>query len=161
MMDVNSGDTGNGGGVLGYRANRLAELKSSFEPSSLHHQAVPIKRPTRDAVPRIASLFQINQGSRSSNSPDLHQEIIIQHSRSFPTAAPAGGKEEKENSGPVERQSLPTTIGVAVSEQDRRKSFPHTEATKSGSVEDHVVRFQHAKEFFQRKEEANRGLTGG
>lgn len=62
-----------------------------------------------------------------------------------------------------------------MNEVDRRKSFPHTESdfsssatistkaptTGSGGLDDHVVRFQHAKEFFQRKEEASRGIIGG
>ncbi|OQV23782.1 Neurabin-1 [Hypsibius exemplaris] len=183
-MEVASSHEG-GGGVNGsssiagpFRPNRLAALKSSFEVSSVQnqhqqvqqqHQPVPIKRPTRDAVPKIASLFQIannprsSHHSRSSLSPDLHHEFIL-HSLG------SNGKEEKENSVPQERQSLPSLRNGALIEADRRKSFPHSHdetgtapivKTNGGTVDDHVVRFQHAKEFFLRKEEANRGLSGG
>ncbi|GAU89046.1 hypothetical protein RvY_01642 [Ramazzottius varieornatus] len=168
--------------------NRLAALKSSFESAANSSVSAGgdkvatgiIRRPTREAVPRIASLFQTNvtgghTPASNSFSPDLYQELSSTSKQHLPTEESASYS-EKENV-PVERQSFPASGDASrtrlIVDSDRRRSFPVTSNTPScdssnltprntsATVDDHVARFQNAKEFFLKKEESSRNQSTG
>ncbi|XP_055342356.1 neurabin-1-like [Paramacrobiotus metropolitanus] len=185
--------------VVSSTSNRLAALRSSFEPPStkppsamsaaVSSAAAPAwpaapalpKKPTRDSVPKMASIFLAQQQHHHPALPSKSGTASISSSRSsvddpHDTGASPVKKSQlvrmaQENltrsAAPPERASLPTphhnghaAAAEAPRKEDRRRSFPVAAAGLHTGVEDHVLRFQHAKEFFLRKEEASK-VTGG